>query len=486
MPDKVQSVAENIRLPQVDRVLRHELVVEKEKIVRREILAALTRQVLARYRTEKPSAAELAGPSLDDVAATVCRQAEEMLGGHLSKVINGTGVILNTNLGRAPLPRSVTSTLSEILSGYSSLEIDLHSGKRGERLATIEKMLILLTGCEAAIVVNNNAAAVLLSVSALASNKEVIISRGELIEIGGSFRLPDVIVSAGGILKEVGTTNRTRLSDYSQAVSENTGLLLRCHRSNFEISGFTEEADLKELAKIARERNLPLVEDLGSGALLNFSELGLSPEPTVQESVAIGLDIVLFSGDKLMCGSQSGIIVGKKRYIDILRRTPIYRALRPDKLAIGLLENILAEYMRTDVASRLPIFRMAKLGADELRVRAENLAGQLNPRLSNLRCAVVPTTSAFGGGAMPNQQLPSFGLSIGIKFGGNAQRQNDLGANEVASLLRENEPPVVSIISAEQVIVDLRTVDPCEEGDLREAIENADQKVSNALTITPQ
>jgi L-seryl-tRNA(Ser) seleniumtransferase len=300
-------------------------------------------------------------------------------------------------------------------------------------------------------------------VNALAADREVIVSRGELIEIGGSFRLPDVIVSGGAILKEVGTTNRTCVSDYSAAVTDKTALLLKCHRSNFEISGFTEQPDPSELAVLARASNIPFVEDLGSGALIDLSLLGLKPEPTVQETLE-NADVVLFSGDKLLGGSQAGLIVGKKELVDKLRKHPTYRALRLDKLNIALLEQTLAEYLHPDVIKKLPVYEMAARSLSELQMRASRLVERLTPRLKSLTCCGVEAVSAFGGGTMPAVTIKSFALKIDTAAGAS------ISAAKVGAALRAHERPIVAIISDESVVIDLRTVALSEDAEIEAAL----------------
>jgi L-seryl-tRNA(Ser) seleniumtransferase len=488
MADTAKSAGPTMRLPQVDRILREPLLVAKEKEVRREVLAVLTRAVLTDYRTNEnrivenplaenplPNSIEATEITPAQVAEKVCLRVDEILAGRLRRVINGTGVILNTNLGRAPLPASVVADLIPILSSYSSLEISLASGKRGERIETIAEILRVITGCEAALVVNNNAAAVMLAVRSLAFGKEVIISRGELIEIGGSFRLPEVVEAAGGVLKEVGTTNRTRISDYANAINEKSGLILKCHRSNFAITGFTEQADEKELAAIARKNGLPIAHDLGSGALINLDELGLTHEPTVQETL-VHADIVMFSGDKLLGGTQAGLVIGQKRYIEMMRKQAIYRALRPDKLAVALAESILCQYLRPDVTESIPVYRMAKASQEQLNQRAQKMATDLNGRLKKLSCSAVPTTAAFGGGTTPAQELPSYGLRIST-IDGASQKNENASAHKLAGMLRENHPAVISIIVDDRVTIDLRTIDQSEEIELALAIEAVDQRL---------
>lgn len=435
------------RPPQVDKVLRHPLLEQEQKRIRREYLAELTRRELARLR-EKGGEVDV-----DSIACAVVVKAKELLRGGIRRVINGTGVILNTNLGRAPLAGEIVERLARTLPGYCSLEFDLDTGKRGERTELLEELLSVLIGSEAVVVVNNNAAAVMLAVSALAHGKEVVVSRGELIEIGGSFRLPDVVVSAGGILREVGTTNRTRVADYQQAVNAATGMFLRCHRSNFEITGFTEQPTLSELVSLSANSGIPLVEDLGSGALVELAPLGLRDEPTVTSVLQAGADLVLFSGDKLLGGVQAGIVVGKKALVQRLRKHPIYRALRADKLIVAILEGVFAQYLAPSPQSAIPALRMATASTECLRQRAEDFVALNKP--IGLRLAVVAATSTFGGGTLPGETLPSFGIEI-------APPQK-VTADKLAGLLRKAEIPVVPIVQDGKVIIDFRTVQPEEE-----------------------
>jgi L-seryl-tRNA(Ser) seleniumtransferase len=408
--------------------------------------------------------------SIDEnlIVGEVLSLADSLLAGSLQKVVNGTGIILSTNLGRAPLPESLVEKVSQLLTGYSSLEIQLEDGQRGERAAAVERLLCVLTGCEAAIVVNNCAAAVLLVMSALAHGKEVIVSRGELVEIGGSFRLPDVIIAGGAILREVGTTNRTRLSDFENAINENTALLLKCHRSNFEISGYTEDADSLELKKLGALRKIPFVEDLGSGALLDLTALGLKHEPTVQETLNYA-DLVMFSGDKLLGGSQAGLIVGKRELVERLRKHPIYRAIRLDKLNIALLESLLAEYLRPDVMQRLPAYQLAAITEGELAARAHVLVDRLNRRLENFHCSVTSAASAFGGGTTPGQTIASCGIKIGIAHG-----DTHMSARQLANRLRANKPAILSLTTSDAITLDLRCVAAAEEEIIEAALAEID------------
>lgn len=471
-----------MRLPQVDKILRHPILIARESEIRHECLANLVRQVLHRLRhsaDEKNSGDKrddkVAQPSHteESIAVEVSSLVDELLACSLQKVINGTGVILSTNLGRAPLPGSLVEKLTQILPGYSSLEIDLESGTRGERAHAVERLLTILTGCESAIVVNNCAAAVLLMVNALAPGKEVIVSRGELIEIGGSFRLPDVIVAGGAILKEVGTTNRTRTSDYEKAIGDNTALLLKCHRSNFEITGFTEEASVEELKSLAKAKGIPLIEDLGSGAMIDLTSLGLKHERTVQESVK-STDVVMFSGDKLLGGSQAGMIVGRSDLIKKMRTHPTYRAVRLDKLNISLLELTLAEYLKSTIVETMPVYRMAALSGDVLQKRAREFVERIGSRLHHLRCTTVPAKSAFGGGTLPNQTIESYGIQIGIAAGGASK----MSSGKIAACLRNHRPAIVPLTSADCVVIDLRTVAPSEETDIERALIEIDRSLS--------
>jgi len=467
-----------IKFPQVDRVLREPLLIELSSSVRRDILAELVREDLAVYRdrldeerkkggsngskqTKKTFDSELLEPAA--VAARVASEARSLLLGGVRRVINGTGVILNTNLGRAPLPVATLNRLTELGQGYTSLEINTQTGKRGERTAMISRLLALLTGCEAAIVVNNNASAVMLAVSALARGKEVIVSRGELIEIGGSFRVPDVVTAAGGILKEVGTTNRTRSADFLKAVSENTGMMLRCHRSNFEITGFTEEPKVNELVDIANTRAVPLVEDLGSGALFDISKLGLAYEPTVDKVIESGVGLVLFSGDKLLGGPQAGIIAGKQELVSKLRKDPMYRALRADKLIISLIEIVLSQYLAPDQVESLPVINLASQSVSAIEKRLDAFISAIGSEAANATVCLskVECQSTLGGGSLPGKTLPSMALMI------DSPRHS---SQKIAGVLRESEPSVISTITDNKVLIDFRTILARDEEDLTKAI----------------
>lgn len=459
-----QEKPDTKRVPQVDKMLRHPLVLSLQSDYRHEVLAEVTRRVLANYRS--PEADNLPD-NLDDIAAEIQARLKNLSVGNLRKVINGTGIILSTNLGRAPLPPSAVEKVTDILLGYSNLEVNLNNGKRGERMSALEESLSLLTRCQSAIVVNNNAAAVMLAVTALSYQKEVIISRGELIEIGGSFRLPDVIESAGGSLKEVGTTNRTRCADYQKAIGKNTGMILKCHRSNFEISGFTETAKTADLVTLGAKHAIPVIEDLGSGALIDYSKIGMKYEPTVAEVIGEGVDLVMFSADKLMGGSQAGIICGKADLVKQLRDHPMYRALRADKLTIAILEQVLSNYLRVAPEQHITVMMMATKPAAELKSRAEAFVERLKFPHS-LKAAVVETRSAFGGGTLPGHTLESFGITVNCE--GTAKEK--ISPDKLLSILRNARTPVIAMIQNGTVVIDFRTVQAHEEPLLLDSLQN--------------
>ncbi len=347
----------------------------------------------------------------------------------LRRVLNATGVIAHTNLGRAPLAAEAIERVAEVARGYSNLEYDLEARGRGSRQAHVAGILRRLTGAEAALVVNNNAAAVMLSLAALAEGREVLVSRGELIEIGDGFRIPDVLLRSGARLVEVGTTNRTRASDYESAIGPDTAVLLRVHQSNFRLVGFTEQPRLEQLARIAQRCELPLVDDLGSGALVDVGD-----EPTARESLAAGADLVCFSGDKLLGGPQAGIVVGRADLVERLRRHPLQRALRADKLTLAALEGTLALYL--DAADRIPVLRMLREHVDTVRARAERLAELIGGE-------VEETVARAGGGALPLAEIPSYACAV---------------EEELAARLRAGDPPVVALVRDGRTLLDCRTL----------------------------
>lgn len=388
---------------------------------------------------------ELTEEELDRLMQGIFRKYESP---HLKRVINATGVIVHTNLGRAPLAKEILPYLTEIASRYSNLEYDLEEGKRGSRYVHVEELIKELTGAEAALVVNNNAAAVLICLNTLAVGKEVIVSRGELIEIGGSFRIPEVMTWAGCILKEVGTTNKTHLHDYEKAINENTALILKVHKSNYAIVGFTKEVSAEELLPLCRKKGLPLMEDLGSGSFVDFSKYGLAKEPTVQEALRAGADIVTFSGDKLLGGPQAGIIVGKREYIERIKRNPLNRAVRIDKLTLAALEATLKLYRDEALAIKtIPVLQMILANPETLKRRARKLLKLITDISPQIKVSLVKTVAKTGGGALPLLDLPSYGVALSIP---------GLSPHELQRRLRRTEPPLIGIIEDEALILDVR------------------------------
>jgi len=368
----------------------------------------------------------------------------------LRAVINATGVVLHTNLGRAPLSEETLEAMRRVGPGYSNLEFDLEVGHRGSRYLHAEAILCRLAGAEAALLVNNNAGAVLLVLSALAKEREVVISRGQLVEIGGGFRIPDVMAQSGAHLVEVGTTNRTYVEDYAEAINEHTVALMRVHSSNFRILGFTHQPTLTEMVALARERSLLVMDDLGSGSLIDTQPFGLAHEPTVQESIAQGADVVTFSGDKLLGGPQAGIIVGKAELVNRLRRHPLTRALRVDKVTIAGVQANLLHYIKGEALTKVPIWRMIAMPLEEITARARGLLESVGPAAA--RCELVPGRSMIGGGSLPEESLPTTLLALPAG-----------GADALAAALRSGEPPIVAHIRDDRVVLDLRTVLPAQE-----------------------
>jgi len=399
-----------------------------------------------------------AGEDVADAAEIIEALARTALTGRargsLRPVINATGVVIHTNLGRAPLAEAAIERVISLARGYSNLEYDIDKGARGSRTVHAESLITSITGAEAALVVNNNAAAIMLILAGLAAGREVVISRGELVEIGGGFRIPDVMRQSGAVLREVGTTNRTRITDYLASVSAATAMFLRVHPSNFRIEGFTERPALADLVGLARQASVSIVEDIGSGCLSD----DLAGEPSVQASIAAGVDLVCFSGDKLLGGPQCGIIAGRTAMIDRLRTHPLMRALRADKITFAMLEATLSEYSSGRAASTVPVQRMLQLSAEEIEARAQGLADTL--AASGWRVALISGSSAVGGGSAPGLELPTVLLSIA---------RDGESADATERWLRSLDPPVVARIEHDLVVLDLRTVLP-DQDDLLSAV----------------
>ncbi|MGA7399171.1 MAG: L-seryl-tRNA(Sec) selenium transferase [Candidatus Sulfotelmatobacter sp.] len=448
------------RLPSVDDVLRSPALMALAENYGHDPVADATRAVLTRLRQEITSglldddALELALTGLTEAVENELRKA---MGYSLRALINATGVILHTNLGRAPLGDAAIEHIRETAANYSNLEFDVAAGARGKRDVHVDRLLRQLLSEEveaksgqavSTIVVNNNAAAVLLALNTLAEGQEVVVSRGELVEIGGSFRIPDVMAKSGAILREVGTTNRTRASDYEQAISERTRLLLRVHRSNFEITGFTEQASTAELVALAHKYGVPLMEDLGSGALIDLATVGIEGEAGILDSLRAGVDIVTYSGDKLLGGPQAGLISGGAGLIARMRANSLFRALRVDKLIYAALEATLLAYVRRDHDS-IPTLRMMRLSKEEIGSRAEALARQIAGQ--KLKVEIVDGESILGGGAAPSSVLPTRLLALTCE---------GLSADELTSRLRTSEPSIIARVDEGRVLLDLRTVFP--------------------------
>ncbi len=455
-------------LPAVDELLHHPQVQEHLRTHSRELILESIRRVLSRKRRAilADAPVEDAGLSREEILAGIEKELADAGRPSLQPVINATGVVLHTNLGRAPLSPAALQNILEVARGYANLEFDLRAGERGSRYTHVEEILCRLSGAESALVINNNAGAVLLALNSLAEGKEVIVSRGQLVEIGGSFRIPDVMRKSGARLVEVGTTNRTHPEDYETAIGEATALLLRVHMSNFRILGFAAEVSLKDLVALGQSRGVPVMEDLGSGSLVDFSRYGMEKEPTVQEAIAAGADLVTFSGDKLLGGPQAGVILGRKRYLDVLKRNPLTRALRIDKLTLAGLETTLREYLDRERAVRnIPVLRMLACPAEDLQRRAEALQGEMGRNFAAVcQVTVRAENSQVGGGALPLQVLPTWVIAI---------RPLAVSAAVLEERLRMSTPPVIARIKEEEVLLDLRTVGEGEESVLLSVVAEA-------------
>jgi len=442
-------------LPSVDELVHATAVAALSTSCGAAAVTDAARAVLERLRQE------IASGLLDEAALKLAlgglnraieEQLRHALQPSLRPVINATGVILHTNLGRAPLAEAALERIRETAAVYSNLEFEVEAGERGKRDVHVERLLRKLLSDDNAtpdvstIVVNNNAAAVLLALNTLAEGGEVIVSRGELVEIGGSFRIPEVMAKSGATLREVGTTNRTRVGDYEKAINEHTRLLLRVHRSNFEITGFTEQASADELVKLARRCGIPLLEDLGSGALVDLRNFGIGGEPIVLDSLRAGVDVVTYSGDKLLGGPQAGLISGRADLVKRMRSNSLFRALRVDKLTYAALEGTLLAYVRRD-HDAIPSVRMMRLTKDGIGKRAEKIAAQVKP--AKMQVAVIDGESVIGGGAAPSSVLPTRLLALSCA---------DLSADELARRLRTFDPPIVARVEDGRVLLDLRTV----------------------------
>ena len=446
------------QIPSVDELLTQARLAALSKRVDRNLVVEVARTVLADLRARIAGDSNWTAVSVDaaSVEELISVQVENILSRSLQPVINATGVILHTNLGRAPLPETVVDEFRRSATQYSNLEYDLEAGARGKRDVHTGELLTRLTGAEAAIVVNNCAAAVLVTLAALAHGGEVIVSRGELIEIGDGFRIPEIMEQSGAMLREVGTTNRTRVEDYENAINEKTRVLLRVHPSNFKVTGFTDKPSLEELVALSQRSGLPLVEDLGSGCLIDLSDYGVS-EPTVKQSIDAGVSVVMFSGDKLLGGPQAGMIAGKKELIARVRRYPLFRALRVDKLTIAALGATFGAYLRA-AWDEIPAIRMIRATPQELKRRAENFIRELRPDLplDEVEIEITDGASLAGGGSTPSQSLPTKIIRIAsARYSATKLEQRLRGAPAGIS--------VVARVEDDRLILDLRTVFPEQE-----------------------
>ena len=443
------------QLPSVDELLQEPLIREMVQALPRWAVVEAIREVLERWRrmlaTGQSESAPADLPSRTALIAEVKQIALRLNLPALRRLINATGVVIHTNLGRAPLAEVGIERIVEVAQGYSNLEYDLEQGERGSRQRHVEWLLCRLTGAEAALAVNNNAAAVLLAINTLAEGKEVVVSRGELVEIGDSFRIPDIMRRAGGILREVGTTNRTYLRDYEEAIGATSAMLLKVHTSNFRIQGFASQVPVAELASLGEKTGLPVVEDVGSGALVDLSQIGLSKEPMPSESIRAGADLVTFSGDKLLGGPQAGLIVGKRLLVEKLRRNPLARAVRIDKLTLAALEATLRLYLDEGRAfSHIPVLRALAMPLQEIEKRAGRLRDRIVALASgHLEVSVIDGTSEVGGGALPLESIQTRLVAV---------QAAHLTAPVLEGRLRRTDPPVMVRIKDGLVVLDPRTV----------------------------
>jgi L-seryl-tRNA(Ser) seleniumtransferase len=441
-------------LPSVDQLLQTDQASQWVAAYGRPLTVEAVRTALSQARASYPKQGTI--PDQEHLLGQTADILQVWTAPTLLPVINATGVILHTNLGRAPLSRAAMQAAQSVALGYSNLEYDLEKGQRGSRLVHAEALLRRLTGAEAALVVNNNAAAVLLVLTTLARRRAVVIARSQLVEIGGGFRVPEVMKQSGARLVEIGATNRVHLSDYETALEEKPALILRTHRSNFRILGFTSEPELVEIASVAHRAGIPLVDDLGSGSLLDTAHYGLGHEPMVQESLAAGADLVCFSGDKLLGGPQSGMIIGGADLVAKLKKHPLARALRADKLCLAALSATLNHYLKDEAEGEIPIWRMIAAPADQIGARAQAWASSLG------QGEVIPGESTVGGGSLPGEMLPTFLFALTMK-----------SPNRLMARLRQNRPPIIACLADDRVMLDPRTVLPEQEEALLAGLRSA-------------
>lgn len=464
---EIMSTSVLRNLPSIDQLLRRDGVQPLIVSAGRDAVRDRLRDVLEDFRRELVGSNGHAGSLAD--AAALGEEIEQRLHSRFARrqqaqtqrVINATGVVLHTNLGRAPLSEAALAAINAVARDYSNLEYDLASGKRGKRGTGLETMLRELVGCEAAAVVNNCAAAVLITLNTLAEGGEVIVSRGELIEIGGSFRIPDVIAKSGARIREVGTTNRTRLSDYANAINEHTKVILRAHPSNYRVIGFTEKPALVELAALARQRGLPLFEDLGSGCLVDMNPLGIHDEPTVAQALKAGASVVAFSGDKLLGGPQAGIILGEAELIKRIKSNPLMRALRVDKLTFAALEATISAYLAGRAMAEIPVQAALHATKESITNRARLFIRRARKLNENLVLKLTDGHSVIGGGSAPETQLPTTLISL---------TSSQFSPDEMEEKFRLNSPPIITRIQDDKLVIDLRTISPDSEKEILTAL----------------
>lgn len=440
-------------IPKVDILLEKEEIQNAIEEYGREIVMEAIREEMEGLRAYIGTCEDekAALDKIESLTEQILRYVKKVNTPNMRMVINGTGTILHTNLGRAPISQEHMAKLSNIVTGYSNLEYNLEAGKRGERYSHFEELLCRLTGAEAAMAVNNNAAAVMLILSSMAKGGEVVVSRGELVEIGGKFRIPDVMEQSGATLVEVGTTNKTHYSDYEDAITEETKALLKVHTSNYRIVGFTDTVTIADLAPLAKERELPLIEDLGSGVLVDLSKYGLTYEPTVQDSIKSGADVVCFSGDKLLGGPQAGIIIGKKKYIDMMKKNQLTRALRIDKFTATALELVLQEYLSEEKAiQNIPVLRMIHETKEEVTARARSLKNMLNRAGLDADFELEECESQIGGGSLPLERIPSMAVTV---------KPHNISVPKLEEEMRHLEVPIIPRTANDTIYLDVRTIE---------------------------
>lgn len=441
-------------LPSVDEILKSDKGIEWQKLYPRRYVLKAIREVVENSR-QTILKNELPGIPVEEMIIDIHKRIEKLSAFSLKPVINATGIVIHTNLGRSVLSEDIMENVKRIACGYSNLEYEIEAGKRGKRYSHIQKLLSEITGAESGIIVNNNAAAVLVCLTALAKGKEVIVSRGELVEIGGSFRIPDVMSSSGAILTEVGTTNKTHVHDYERAINENTALLLKVHQSNYRMIGFAKSVSIEELVALGKKHRIPVMFDLGSGSLIDLKPYGIQIEPTVQEIVKAGTDIVTFSGDKLLGGPQGGAILGRAQLIENIAKNPLMRALRIDKLTLSAFEAVLMCYLDEDIAkNRIPTLNLLLQDTEDIKKRAKKIAARLKKELGSshgntANIDVIKDSSQAGGGALPEIGFDTFAVSI---------RPANISVNKLEERLRRGNPPIIARIKEDALIIDARTL----------------------------